>query len=38
MLKEIADLGFEWVELSHGIRITLVPGVLRAVARAPVCL
>ncbi len=31
MLQEMADLGFEWVELSHGIRITLVPGVLRAV-------
>jgi sugar phosphate isomerase/epimerase len=31
MLREIADLGFEWVELSHGIRIPLVPGVLRAV-------
>lgn len=31
MLREIADLGFEYVELSHGIRITLVPGILRAV-------
>ncbi len=31
MLKEMAQLGFEWVELSHGIRITLVPGILRAV-------
>ena len=31
MLQEIASLGFEYVELSHGIRITLVPGVLRAV-------
>lgn len=31
MLREMADLGFEWVELSHGIRITLVPGILRAV-------
>lgn len=31
MLREIAGLGFEYVELSHGIRITLVPGVLRAV-------
>ncbi len=30
MLREIADLGFEYVELSHGIRITLVPGILRA--------
>jgi sugar phosphate isomerase/epimerase len=31
MLKEIADLGFSHVELSHGIRITLVPGILKAV-------
>jgi sugar phosphate isomerase/epimerase len=31
MLREMADLGFEWVELSHGIRITLVPGILKAV-------
>ncbi|HEX2862439.1 MAG TPA: TIM barrel protein [Lacunisphaera sp.] len=31
MLEEIAGLGFEWVELSHGIKITLVPGVLKAV-------
>jgi sugar phosphate isomerase/epimerase len=30
MLREMADLGFEYVELSHGIRIVLVPGVLRA--------
>ena len=31
MLQEIAGLGFEWVELSHGIKITLVPGILKAV-------
>ena len=31
MLREMADLGFEYVELSHGIRITLVPGILKAV-------
>jgi len=30
MLREIADLGFSYVELGHGIRITLVPGILRA--------
>jgi len=30
MLREIADLGFSHVELSHGIRITLLPGILRA--------
>ena len=31
MLKEMAGLGFEYVELSHGVRITLVPGILKAV-------
>ena len=31
MLREMADLGFEYAELSHGIRITLVPGILKAV-------
>lgn len=31
MLKEMAGLGFDHVELSHGIRITLVPGIIRAV-------
>ena len=31
MLREIADLGFEYVELSHGVRIVLVPGILKAV-------
>jgi sugar phosphate isomerase/epimerase len=31
MAQEMAGLGFEWIELSHGIRITLVPGLLRAV-------
>ncbi len=31
MLREIADLGFEYAELSHGIRIVLLPGVIRAV-------
>jgi len=31
MLKEMADLGFDHIELSHGIRITLVPGLIRAV-------
>jgi sugar phosphate isomerase/epimerase len=30
MLREVADYGFEYVELSHGIRITLVPGILDA--------
>lgn len=31
MLREIADLGFTHAELSHGIRIVLLPGVIRAV-------
>ncbi len=31
MLKEMAALGYEYVELSHGIRITLVPGIMRGV-------
>lgn len=31
MVQEMAGLGFGHVELSHGIRITLVPGILRAV-------
>lgn len=31
MLREMAALGFEWVELSHGIRVTLAPGILQAV-------
>ena len=31
MVKEMAGLGFEYIELSHGIRITLVPGIIRAV-------
>jgi sugar phosphate isomerase/epimerase len=31
MLREMAGLGFDHVELSHGIRLTLVPGILRAV-------
>lgn len=31
MMAEIAALGFQNVELSHGIRLSLVPGVVRAV-------
>ena len=31
MAQEMAGLGFGHIELSHGIRITLVPGLLRAV-------
>src|SRR3954467_1517100 len=31
MLREIRALGFEFAELSHGIRISLLPGILEAV-------
>jgi len=31
MLREIRDLGFEYAELSHGIRVSLVPGIIGAV-------
>lgn len=31
MLREIRELGFEFAELSHGIRISLMPGILAAV-------
>ena len=31
MLNEIRDLGFEYAELSHGIRMSLMPGILGAV-------
>src|SRR6202008_5113721 len=31
MLREIRDLGFEYAELSHGTRISLLPGVIEAV-------
>ncbi len=31
MVKEMVDLGFEYIELSHGIRVSLVPGILQAV-------
>src|SRR3954471_9641971 len=31
MLREIRDLGFEYAELSHGVRISLLPGILEAV-------
>ncbi|SVB21504.1 uncharacterized protein METZ01_LOCUS174358, partial [marine metagenome] len=30
MLEEIRDLGFEYAELSHGIRLSLVPGIMEA--------
>src|SRR5208282_4695905 len=31
MLREIRSLGFAWAELSHGIRISLLPGIIEAV-------
>src|SRR2546421_3027051 len=31
MLREIRELGFEYAELSHGTRISLLPGILDAV-------
>jgi sugar phosphate isomerase/epimerase len=31
MLREIRSLGFEYAELSHGIRISLLPGIFEAV-------
>ena len=31
MLREIKDLGFEYAELSHGTRISLLPGIIEAV-------
>ena len=36
MLREIADLGFEYAELSHGIRLSLVPGILEAVDKGEI--
>src|SRR5580658_9396918 len=32
MLREIRDLGFTHAELSHGTRISLMPGIIEAVA------
>src|SRR5580698_4687252 len=31
MLREVRELGFEYAELSHGTRISLLPGILQAV-------
>lgn len=31
MINEIVELGFKRIELSHGIRVSLVPGILKAV-------
>jgi sugar phosphate isomerase/epimerase len=35
-LQEIRELGFEYAELSHGIRLTLVPGILEAVDKGEI--
>ncbi len=31
MCQEIVDLGFDHIEISHGITLTLIPGILKAV-------
>ncbi len=31
MLREVAAMGFQWVELGHGTTVSLVPGILDAV-------
>lgn len=31
MIDEILSLGFDHVELSHGIKLSLLPGIMRAV-------
>lgn len=31
MLREIREMGFEYAELSHGVRISLLPGIFEAV-------
>jgi sugar phosphate isomerase/epimerase len=36
MIQEILDLGFDYVELGHGIRMTLVDGILRMVEQGKV--
>ncbi len=36
MLGEIRELGFEYAELSHGIRLSLVPGILEAVDKGDI--
>ena len=36
MVQEMAALGFEHIELSHGIRISLVPGILKAIQETDV--
>lgn len=36
MLQEIRDLGFEYAELSHGIRISLLPGIFDMVDRGAI--
>jgi len=33
MIEEIVDLGFSWIELSHGMTVTKIPGIRKAYAR-----
>ena len=30
MIKEIVDLGFDTIEISHGLKISLLPGIIKA--------
>jgi sugar phosphate isomerase/epimerase len=36
MLREIREMGFEYAELSHGIRLSLMPGILDAVQKGEI--
>ena len=36
MLLEIRDLGFEYAELSHGTRVSLMSGILEAVDKGEI--
>lgn len=31
LVREARELGFEWIEVSHGTKITLIPGILDAI-------
>lgn len=33
LAKEVRDMGFEWLEISHGTPVTLLPGLLEAVGK-----
>jgi len=38
MLREVRELGFDYAELSHGTRISLLPGILEAVESGEICI